>query len=191
MISRRVFLTSLGSIAPLFVISKAAHAAAISELAQTSTLDSLGEAILPSDLGSAGIAHAVDAFRRWMSEYRAGVELLHRYGTSALSYAGPTPATRWAAQLSQLDAAARRTRKRPFSSLGIAERQGMVRDALSGIDLSAMPPLAKAPHVAVALLTHFYGTPEAANLCYNAKIDRRTCRPLDAQRKRPLPIAKA
>jgi hypothetical protein len=44
--------------------------------------------------------------------------------------------------------------------------------------------------VAVALLAHFYGTPAATDLCYNAQIGRQTCRPLSAQARKPLPMIK-
>lgn len=189
--TRRSFLASLSAAIPILAISRAAHAAAIGELTATTTLDALGEVVLPSELGTSGIAREVDAFRRWMSDYRAGVELLHGYGTSALSFAPPTPATRWASQLSSLDATARRSRRRPFASLAMSDRQQLVREALASIDVAGLPPVGRAPHVAIALLSHFYSSPEAGNLCYGARIDRRTCRPLADQRRRPLPTVRS
>ena len=131
MISRRSFLTTLAAAAPSLTFVRLAHSATLRELsADPRTLDSLGEAILPSELGKEGIARAVDAFRRWMSGYQAGAELLHGYGTSVLTYAGPTPAMKWAVHLTRLDQAARNKHRKSFSSLGTAERQSLVREAL-------------------------------------------------------------
>jgi len=44
--------------------------------------------------------------------------------------------------------------------------------------------------IAVALLAHFYESPGATDLCYEAQIGRQTCRPLAAQASKPRPILK-
>jgi hypothetical protein len=53
-----------------------------------------------------------------------------------------------------------------------------------------MPSVADASHVAVALLAHFYESPAAGDLCYEARIGRQTCRPLAQQSRKPLPVLK-
>src|SRR2546423_5407349 len=108
-LSRRAFLGWLAASLPAAALVRRAHALAIDDIvASPRILHAVGEAVLPASLGSSGIAAAVDRFQRWIAGYREGAELLHGYGTSKLEQAGPTPATRWAAQLDQLEASARK-----------------------------------------------------------------------------------
>ena len=171
-------------------IVRRAHAAAIHELATSAeTLHALGAAILPSELGVAGSTAAVDEFQRWIGGYREHAELLHGYGTSALAYAGPTPATRWAAQLEALDSAARRSGARAFAALPLKQRRGMVSAELDKLKTGSMPAVGRAPHVALALLSHWYGSTDATDRCYRASIGKQQCRPLAASARAPLPLA--
>jgi hypothetical protein len=191
-ISRRRFLASLAAALPLSIVVRRAHAAAVAHLAaDPATLDALGEAVLPSELGRTGITRAVAAFRDWGTGYRENAELVHGYGTSRLRFTGPTPVTRWTTQLDALDAVAQSKNGKPFKTLKVAERADLVRDALKSERLDRMPSVADANHVAVALLTHFYQSSSAADLCYEAHIGRGTCRPLAQQSKKPLPLAEA
>jgi hypothetical protein len=40
------------------------------------------------------------------------------------------------------------------------------------------------------MLAHFYESPEAADLCYEAQIGKNQCRPLAASLRKPLPLVK-
>ena len=191
-ISRRRFLASLAAAVPLSVVVRRAHAAAVRHLeSDPATLDALGEAILPSQLGRAGLTRAVGAFRDWGKGYRENAELVHGYGTSRLRMTGPTPMTRWTSQLDALDSASQSKHGRPFKAATAAQRSDLVRDALKGGGerLDRMPNVADANHVAVALLAHFYESSAAADLCYDARIGRQTCRPLAQPARKPLPLA--
>ena len=189
-LSRRAFLGSLAASVPLAAIVRRAHAAAITELATSpETLHALGAAILPAELGAAGTASAVSAFQHWISGYHEHAELLHGYGTSALTYAGPTPATRWATQLDALDRAARRDGARSFATLPLERRRVLVRAELGGLTTNGMPAVGRAQHVAVALLSHWYGSSDATDRCYRASIGRQQCRPLATSARAPLPLA--
>jgi hypothetical protein len=191
-LSRRAFLAWLAAAVPAGALVRRAHAAAVDALAADArTLHALGEAVLPSELGAAGIASAVRDFQRWIAGYREGAELLHGYGTSRLAHSGPTPATRWAAQLDRLDAAARAGHGQAFAELPLAERRALVRDALADVRGDRLPPVGRAPHAAVALLAHWYGGADATDRCYEARVGRQSCRPLAAQARRPLPLARA
>ncbi|MDB4879703.1 MAG: hypothetical protein JWL60_1149 [Gemmatimonadetes bacterium] len=188
--SRRAFLGTLAAALPVAVLVRRAHAAAVGELAtDSSTLRALAEAVLPSELGGAGVAAAVTEFQRWIDGYRAGAELVHGYGTSRIERAGPTPATKWARQLDTLDAAARRTHRRSFAALPVTERRAIVRADPEVVTAGSIPPTARAPHVALALLASFYGSAAATDLCYESVILRQACRPLGAVSRRPLPLA--
>ena len=186
MLGRRRFLGWVVGIVPVAAIARRAHAAAIAELeAAPQTLDALGLAILPTELGEAQIKRIVAGFRRWIDDYREGAELLHPYGGSRLAVTGATPATRWMPQLDALEAASLKTYGSAFSAIGVPERRTLVREALSAERGTGIPAPDRANHVAAALLGFFYATPQATDLCYEANIGRNTCRPLAASPNRP------
>jgi hypothetical protein len=190
-ITRRRFLAALAAVAPLPVIVRRAHAAAVRHFeSDPATLDALAEVVLPSTLGRAGARRVAAAFRAWGAGYRENAELVHGYGTSRLRFTGPTPVTRWSAQLDDLERRARAQSQRAFAELSESDRTALVRAALESERLDRMPAVAAANHVAVALIAHFYDSPAATDLCYGAKIGRETCRPLAAQAKKPLPLLK-
>lgn len=189
--SRRMFLGALAAALPTAAFVRLAHASAIDDLAAgPQTLRALGEAVLPSELGSARTTAVVAAFQRWIAGYRAGAELVHGYGTSKLEFTGPTPATQWAAQLDELDRAAQRTYGRQFPVLTVAERQQLVQSELDRLRVDRIPPISRCPHVALAILAYFYDSHEATDLCYDAQILRENCRPLAASPRKPLPLAR-
>ena len=180
--SRRAFLSALAATIPAVVLVRRAHAAAVDELAaDPGTLHALAEAVLPSELSAAQVGSIVSSFQRWIAGYRENAELLHGYGTSALERARPTPATRWAAQLESLG--------RPFAKASIAERQRIVQRELDALKAERIPAIGRAPHVALAVLAHFYGSADATDLCYGVSIGKQTCRPLATQARKPLPLA--
>lgn len=191
-ISRRAFLASAAGAIPAAGIVRRAHTLSVSALsspgAPMATLRALGDVVLPSALGTAGVDREVAAFRRWMTGYREHAELTHGYGTSRIRYSGPTPVTRWTTQLDAFDAAARKQFGAPFASLPLSHRESLLRSALGG-QLDRMPAVAEAENVAVALIAHFYGSSAATDLCYGAAIGREQCRPLAQSSREPLPIA--
>ena len=190
--SRRTFLASLAAAVPLPLIVRQAHAASITHLqSDPATLDALAETVLPAvALGAVGVQRASAAFRTWGEGYRAEAELNHGYGTSRLRVSGPTPLTRWAAQLDELDTAARAAHQKKFRELKVAEREAIVRESLQGQRVDRMPAVGEAPHVALALLAHFYDSSTANDLCYQSQIGRSTCRRLADTPRKPLPFLK-
>jgi hypothetical protein len=189
-LSRRAFLTVLAAAVPSAGLVRRAHALAVDHIAmEPRTLRALGDVVLPSELGAARTAAATAAFQRWIAGYREKAELLHGYGGSALSFAGPTPATRWAQQLDRLDAGARSAHGKAFAELPLDVRRATVSALLDELKADRIPAVGRAPHVALALLAHWAASPEATDLCYRAQIGRQTCRPLAAQARKPLPLA--
>jgi len=192
-LSRRAFLAWAAGAVPAAVIVRWAHALSVDALSReseppTATLRALGDVVLPSALGAAGIDRAVAAFKAWMTDYREHAELTHGYGTSRIRYSGPTPVTRWTSQLEALDVAARKKFGASFASIARDRREEIVRGTLSGAKLDRMPAVAGAEHVALALLAHFYGSSAATDLCYGAVIGREQCRPLAQSGREPLPL---
>ena len=156
-----------------------------------STLRPLAEAVLPSELGPAGVERAAGAFARWIAGYREGEELLHPYGSDRISRTGPSPAARWVEQLTALEREARARHGVAFAALPRAQRDQLVRDALSPVEVGArVPAPSSAPHVALALLAHWLDSPEATNLCYRRRIDPRTCRPLRDAPREPVALSR-
>ncbi len=149
----------------------------------------LGEALLPSELGRGRTEIASDAFWRWMNGYREGAELLHPYGSPRLSYARPSPIPGWTKDLQALDAAARAKHGAGFAAISASNRQALVREALQDFKGDQLPNVVSAPHIALGMLAHFYGSSEATDLCYRAEIGRNKCRPLAHNGRKPLPLA--
>lgn len=153
-------------------------------------LTAVAAAVLPSDLGADGTAKAVREFTRWVAEYHAGAEILHGYGTDELTTLPALPLAAWRTQLAALDTTATTAHRQGFQALGIAERQAIIRDALAGRRMTGMPEVAGAPHIAVALLSHFYDSADATDLCYGVQIGPKQCRPLVHNSRQPLPLAR-
>lgn len=176
---------------PFATVVRQAHTASMAHLtASPGTLDALGTALLPAELGAAQTGRVVAGFRRWIDGYRENAELNHAYGNSRLRFTGPTPATRWTKQLDDLDAAARLAHGGPFAGLTVLQRQNLVRPLLAAERGIPGSP-GGANHVALALLGFFYGSSAASDLCYEASIGRNKCRPLGESPKHPAPMAKS
>jgi gluconate 2-dehydrogenase subunit 3-like protein len=153
-------------------------------------LGALADAVLPSELGSAGAARASSEFQQWMDGYQPGAEANHGYGTGKIERLPADPRPAWHAQLAALDAEARRAGGQSFASLPRDRRQALVRTVLAGERGEALPNPLAARHIALALLAHFYDSPAATDLCYNAEIGRQLCRPLAAQQRQPVPLGR-
>src|ERR1041385_3881922 len=136
--ARRRLIKGLAALAPLPFVARRFHRFAVADLDPV-LLRALGAAVLPSELGDGGIGRTVSGFERWLAGYREGAELLHGYGSGEIRRAGPSPALRWAGQLRELDAAARKERGKPFAALDPHGRQEVVGAVLRGARLSRLP----------------------------------------------------
>lgn len=191
-VTRRTFLAWMGGTLSSAALTSHLDAALLpfSVILDPALLRALAAAVLPGELGTDGTRRAADDFDAWVAGYRAGAELLHDYGNPTLAHAGPSPMHRWAAQLRELDQLARRRWSAPFTSLGTQQRRAIVAARIAADqpkgDLPGDP--AKARHVAVGLLAHFYAQPDATDLCYGAAIGPTRCRPLSRSPERPAPL---
>lgn len=194
---RRTFVARLAStLAALPIVARARVGRALETPLQgtnapNAVLLALGQAVLPADLGAAGIERAVDAFQQWMDAYQPGAEANHGYGTGKIERLTADPRPQWREQLAALDADARRTGGSPFAALPRDARQAVVRTALASERGDSLPAPLVAKHVALALLAHFYDSPAATDLCYDVEIGRQTCRPLAAQHNQPVPLRRS
>jgi hypothetical protein len=148
----------------------------------------VADAVLPSELGNDGMGTVSRAFTQWIGGYRPGVELVHPYGSTELRQTGASPIGRWRSQLAALDASAREKHRTAFPALTRDQRRDLVMSSLGDERLNRLPDPLQANHVAMALLAWYFATPDAVDLCYNAKIGRNQCRPLVHSARHPLPL---
>lgn len=202
--SRRSFLSWLGGLAAASGLRSSVRAEAQPAISappggatagQGTGLDStlltaLAEAVLPSELGDIDTARVSRAFARWAEGYRTGAELNHPYGSATIRFAGASPVVRWRSQLDALQQSARSRFSRSFDAASLDQRRELVRAALSGERVDRMPSPLSAGHVAIALLSWYFASPEATDLCYRARINANSCRPLSGAQREPLPLVR-
>jgi len=194
MSTRRQFIGVLGVLAALpssvrALSRRVIFASRQRAIPSQASIRALGAAILPSETGQARLEIASDAFWRWMNGYREGAELLHPYGSPRIGYAGPSPVPKWTTQLNAMDRAARDKHAKAFAALSVNDRQALVRDAIGDFKGERLPNVVAAPHIALGMLAHFYGSSDASDLCYRVRIGRNKCRPLAQNARKPLPLA--
>ena len=148
----------------------------------------LGRALLPSELGTAGIERVVGEFQQWLDRYEADAELNHGYGTGEIAYTPADPTPRWQAQLEALNAEAQRRSSVSFIELDTDTQRDIIRQHIADDRIDRLPRAYRARHVAVGLLAYFYSTPEATDLCYQAAIGKNNCRPLRRSPDKPISL---
>ncbi len=189
MASRREFLTASGAA----VAAVAAPGAAGQERAEgfdPQLLEALAEAVLPEEIGPAGVQEATRDFRRWLAGFEPVAELPHPYLSSDEVRYGPAdPAPRWASQLEALDLLSRKRHGTGFGALPPEARRALVaRDLAGQLPDGRLPQPASASHLAVGLLARFYARPAAADLAYGARINAAACRDLAQGAVAPTPL---
>ena len=155
------------------------------------TLDALGDVMLPASLGAEGRRAAVGAFVAWLDGYEPVAEAMHGYGYADVRYLPPDPAPGWRAQLEGLDILARKMKQKPFAQLDEPARKSVLTAALADTGGDRLPAPLGAPHIAVALVSHWASGPAAWDLALGARVARGTCRPLDGVQAKPLSIVGA
>jgi hypothetical protein len=150
-------------------------------------LEAVARIVLPAaSLGDEGVAAAVEGFRKWLSGLIPVAELDHAYiWTDDILYGPGDPAPLWNAQLEALSLESEKRHGVPFLDLSRADQESLVRRQLPRELPSGVPDPARAPHVALGLLAYFYQTSEANDLCYDARIERYTCRGLESSSSEP------
>lgn len=191
-ISRRDFVHSAAAIVPAAALVRARGECKIppgvAARLDEPSLRALAEALLPSALGADRVRRVTRDFQGWLEGYRPGAERDHGYGTGVIEQLPSDPRGAWGAQLAALDRAARDRFGTALVQLAVPRRRELVADAIADQRLERLPPPAAASHIAVALLAWFYGTPEATDLCYRARIGKTRCRPLAGAADRPVPL---
>lgn len=197
MLSRRDFVSWLSTVGAALGIGARSRAEPAPARAPTepqspsldgAALRAVAEAVLPEELGKDGSARVARAFSQWAAGYREGAELNHPYGSAQIRSTGASPLNKWRDQLAALDRNARAKHQGPFTSLTRGQRTELLTAALSVDRVNRLPDPLEANHVALALMSWFFTSTDANDLCYDAKIGRNSCRPLVNAPRKPLPI---
>lgn len=157
---------------------------------QAFMLRDVAATVLPSALGRKGQDEAVDDFLRWIRDYREGVPLSHGYGEPRLVKSGPSPAPGYRKQVDALQAAAQ-TRGGRFGALPIEVRRALLDEAFMAADVRNLPARPNGRHVVADLISHYFRSSAANDLCYNARIGRHTYRAIRVTTVRPQPLTPA
>jgi hypothetical protein len=154
---------------------------------QIFVLRDVAATVLPSAIGRKGQDEAVDNFLRWIRDYREGVPLAHGYGEPRLEKSGPSPAPRYAKQITALQAAAK-ARGGRFGALPLEDRRALLDEAFKAADARNLPGRPDGKHVVTDLMSHYFRSSAANDLCYNARIGRQTYRAIRVTTVRPQPL---
>lgn len=179
-VTRRGAIKTLGSVAaavPAFRLQAEGLDAAV--------LGAIAEVVLPAE---ADRPSAVDAFVRWVREYKEGADTDHGYGNTRVRATGPSPARNYAAQIAALDSAARAKNAGAFAGAPLALRRAIVEAAIADAKVERLPARPNGGHIAADLMGHYFASSSASDLCYRAAIGRDQCRGLPGSEKAPAPL---
>ena len=148
-------------------------------------LRSIADVVLPTELGTDAREAAVTAFEAWVAGFEPATERPHPYISPEISYGPPDPAPGWRAQLTALELESRQRYGAGFADIEVTSRERLIRGQID--DSGGLPDTARARHVAVGLMAHFFDSSTAVDLCYGARIGKETCRGLSGLEGSPLP----
>ena len=140
---------------------------------QAATLKNLAAIVLPASLDRAGTDRIADQFERYVREYRPGADTEHGYGFTRVRPKPPSPAPEYLSQL---------------AALPVPLTPQAVESALEAAQIKDMPRLPDGKSVIVDLMSFYFRSAEANDLCYRAAIGRETCRGLNGSSKEPKPL---
>jgi len=167
---RRTLLRWLAAIRPLR--SWAQTAAFPADQAQS--LRYLAAVVFPSELGASGLETTAAQFERWVREYRPGAEMDHGYGFTRLRSKPPSPASTYLRQLAELHLTG-----------DLRSDRAAVESALQQANIANLPTTPDGRHVAADLMSSYFRSSAANDLCYRARIGRDECRGLAGSDREP------
>ena len=177
-------LAILSNVVPRFA---RARTAVLSQV-DRELIAAIGEVVLPSTLGADGRAKAVQAFAKWLDEYKAGVPMSYGYGDLRYAVVPPSPVLRYPSQLTRLQELAK-AKGSAFTALSPADRKAVVEAALLEAKVTKLPERPDGQHIASDLMCHFYGSSDGNDFLFKASIRVSDCRGLDTSAGRPVSIA--
>ncbi len=184
--ARRTFMKTGAALASALAIPGCAPEPTVESAAgverKPETLSAIAGIVLPAaSLGEEGIRRVVEGFRKWLDELEPVAELDHAYiFTDEILYGPPDPGPLFTAQLEALELEAEKRHEASFTAIAREEQEAILKRQLPPNPGTALPDPARAPHVALSLLSYFYQSSEANDLCYEKAIERTTCRGVES-----------
>lgn len=142
---------------------------------EDATLRAIAEIVLPSEADRAAVLRS---FTDWIANYKEGADTDHGYGNTRVRPTGPSPARNYPAQVAALDAAAKAQGAESFAAASVEQRRAILETAITAAQVERLSARPTGGHIATDLMGHYFGSPEANDLCYNAAINRDACRGL-------------
>ncbi len=181
-----------GSATPQSSQRSSGSAAAVNAASIHPNLVLVADVVLPkASLGEDDMAQALARFRTWLDGFEPVAELDHPYlSTDEISYGPPDPRPLWLAQLEALDLEAQRRHMVDFSELDQPKRTEMIERAIdeASSDRDTLPSAERAAHIGLALASWYFGSTQANDLCYGARIGRYECRGMGRVSLKPRPL---
>lgn len=186
---RRTFFRWISSGFAAFLLPRRvrAQATGLTE-ADLPMLNEVATVALPTSLGRAHAIEIAGQFRDWIRHYPAGADASYGYGHTHPRVLGPNPSANYAAQLRQLNTAARR-KGGDFGKLSDSEKRELLDVALTSAGVSTLPPQPTGQYIATDLMSFFYNSSPGEDFLYNAAIQREDCRGLTNSGKRPAALS--
>ena len=147
---------------------------------QAATLRNLAALVLPTELGREGTDRIAEKFEHWVRDYRPGAGLEHGYGHTSLRAKPPSPAQMYLVQLEAL--------REALSNSDSAVKRKAVETALDGAKIKDLPPSPDGRHIIADLMSFYFQSSDANDLCYRANIHREGCRGLEGSDHPPSPL---
>lgn len=145
----------------------------------------LAQAVLPAQIGDDGQSEALGAFVAWLRDHREGQYLEHGYGKTRVATTQRAPLEKYFRELQELETAAIDRHGKTFAALDNPSRRALVAAALENAKVTNLGSRPSGSHIATDLMTHYFGSVEAQDLAYEARIGRDTCRDLATSGQRP------
>jgi hypothetical protein len=189
---RRTVLKSLAAAVAAPGAAALAHQAGATTFSPTEieTLNAIADVVLPEEIGADARRRAVTVFVSWFTNYRQGADMGHGYGASTLrAPSGPSPFSRYAAQFSTLEAAAKARGGQTFRALPVADRRTVVEQFLNEPQaVNRLPASPTGANLVADLMGSYFTSANALDVCYGVQILRDSCRALDGSEAAPLPL---
>src|SRR3954468_10362177 len=137
---------------------------------QANSLQALALLTLPASLGHEAVLAAAKRFEKWVQDYRPGADTDHGYGHTRVVPLPSSPAPVYLEQLQTL---------KPGLMASAPERaRAAVIASLDEAGIKDLAPYGHVRHIAADLMSHYFLSDGANDLCYEAAIQRHECRGL-------------
>lgn len=154
---------------------------------EIATLSAIAEVVLPSDLTPADRKRVVDTFVAWFVNYREGADMGHGYGSSTLRQpSGASPVSRYPAQFTALESAAKAAGATTFAALPAASRRDLIEKALNEPQpVNRLPAQPTGANLVADLMGSYFTSADAWDRAFLVQIQRDRCRTLEGSEQRP------